>query len=99
MQNYPSRLLNKAMCYFRYHHNVKYPDEIETTEAPGYWQFKKPCGPDCLHPMHSFLGCEAPTQHTIAFIEPQPRDEFGRFMSPFRAWHAWKKYVKTTKDN
>ena len=83
------------MYYFRYHHDVISRDEIEITETPGYWRFKKPCCPDCQHPMHNFLGCEGPTHHTIDFFEPQPRDEFGRFMSPFRAWYAWKKYVET----
>lgn len=64
-------------------------NDVEPTEAPGYWRKKEPCAgaPKCREPLHSCLGCEGPTHHTIQFNDAT-RDARGRWSSPYATWRA-----------
>jgi hypothetical protein len=68
-------------------------DDVEITDTKGYWVLKKLCGGrgHCQSPLHMFLFNEAPTCHTVSFIEPMRfYGDGGRFHSPYRTWQTLK---------
>lgn len=78
------RLVLRALWDFEMRYRVQSPDEIEPTETPGYWRFRKVCNGECR------MGHTRPMQHTLSFTEHGTRDERGRWVDPFRAWKEWR---------
>lgn len=80
------RLVLLALWDFKMRHRVQSPEEIEPTETPGYWRFRKTCNGECC------MGHTRPMQHTLSFTEHGTRDERGRWVDPFRAWKKWRQF-------
>jgi len=75
--------------YLRMYYSLT-ADDVELSNARGWWRMKELCGDECRHPIHRCLGCEGRTKHTIAY-KPAGRDAKGRFMSCYRVWDALSK--------
>ena len=92
--NYEQRLkdlADLAMFYFRFYHGIQSPDEVEPTDVPGYWRVKAGCPGGALGP------CNGKTELTLHF-EEHNAIENGRFVSPRRAWYAWKELYGGKKE-
>ena len=93
-------LADRAMYHFRLYHGIQSPDEIEPTDVPGYWRVKAGCpgGERCKHAFRGALGpCNGETELTLHFEEHNAREN-GRFVSPRRAWYAWKELYGGKKE-
>ena len=75
--------------YLRVYYSLT-ADDVEVSNARGWWRMKELCGEDCHHPIHGCLGCGDRMHHTIAY-KPNGRDAKGRFMSCYRVWDALAK--------
>jgi len=78
------RLVMRAFDSFHYRYREQFVRELETTETPGYWRFRTVCRGECR------AGHKRPMRHTAYYAEHGDRDNKGRFISPFRAWRAWR---------
>ena len=83
----------RVLEHFQRCHRVTSLDEVEATEVRGYWRRREPCGDGCREPIHAYLGCAGPMHHTMSYLDP-PRDEHGRWSSPYRTWQQLVKHRK-----
>lgn len=86
------RFVLRALWDFRFRHRVESPEEVEPTDVPGYWRFRKACKGECQ------MGHTAPMQHTLSFTEHGIRDDRGRWVDPFRAWKEWRQFFSQNTE-
>ena len=86
------QLMRFAVDFFRQRYRIESWRELVPTETPGYWRFVKECKGECNE------GHTTPMYHTATFTEPGVRDDNGKFVSPYRAWHAWKTCLKERQE-
>ena len=72
-------------------------DEVEISDAKGYWRIKKLCDIDCHHPIHMCLGNEDRMHHTIYYIQHHRNDK-GQFISPHRVWKVLHENKNKNKE-
>lgn len=80
----------KLQNYLNWHLPGTNVDDLEPTETPGYWRYKKPCGGfvgGCRSPLHSCIFNDGPTHHTVRFTD-ETRGEKGRWVSPYSTWRG-----------
>ena len=71
--------------HLRTYHSLTLED-VEITDTKGYWKIKKLCDETCHHPIHTCLGCEGRSHHTISYAL-HGRNEKGQFESPYEVWN------------